>query len=117
MKNIIIGLLSGIISGMGIGGGTLLIPLLTIFQGIEQHVAQGANLLSFVPTAFIALIYHIKNKNIKTDIILYIIISGLIGSFIGSFISVLINSTLLKKMFAAFLLLMGIYELLSKEKK
>ncbi|WKV09248.1 sulfite exporter TauE/SafE family protein [Thermoanaerobacterium sp. CMT5567-10] len=116
MKLFIIGILAGIIGGMGIGGGTILIPGLTIFANIEQHLAQSINLLSFIPTAFIAILYHLKQKNIMTNIIFYIIISGLIGSFIGSYISIYINSYLLKKMFAMFLFIMGIYEIISKQK-
>ncbi|SNX52668.1 sulfite exporter TauE/SafE family protein [Thermoanaerobacterium sp. RBIITD] len=116
MKLFIIGLLAGVIGGMGIGGGTILIPGLTIFTGTEQHLAQSVNLLSFIPTASVALLYHLKHKNIKTKIILYIIITGLIGSFIGSFASIYISSNILKKMFALFLLLMGIYEIVSKQK-
>ncbi|MDI3311773.1 MAG: sulfite exporter TauE/SafE family protein [Thermoanaerobacterium sp.] len=116
MKLFIIGFLSGIIGGMGIGGGTILIPSLTIFANIEQHMAQSVNLLSFIPTASIALLYHLKQRNIVLNIILNIILSGLIGSFIGSYISIYINSYILKKLFAVFLFIMGIYEIISKQK-
>ncbi|MEG6565373.1 sulfite exporter TauE/SafE family protein [Thermoanaerobacterium saccharolyticum] len=116
MKLFIIGFLSGIIGGMGIGGGTILIPCLTIFANIEQHMAQSVNLLSFVPTATIALLYHLKQKNVVLNIILNIILSGLIGSLIGSYISIYINSYMLKRLFAVFLFIMGIYEIISKQK-
>ena len=59
---IIVGFFSGIISGMGIGGGTILIPAITILWGVDQKVAQITNLIYFIPTASIALILHIKNK-------------------------------------------------------
>lgn len=117
MKLIIIGLLSGIIGGMGIGGGTILIPGLTIFAGIEQHLAQSVNLLSFIPTALIALIYHFKNKNIEYRIIGFIIISGVAGSLIGAYLSAMIESNILKKLFAFFLFIMGLYEIISKQKR
>ena len=48
---ILIGLISGIISGMGIGGGTILIPALTIILSMEQNTAQAINLIYFIPTA------------------------------------------------------------------
>ena len=51
MMEIIIGILSGIVSGAGMGGGTILILLLSFLLGIEQHVAQGANLIFFIPTS------------------------------------------------------------------
>ena len=44
----LIGLVSGIISGMGIGGGTILIPALSIFFDYEQHTAQNFNLIYFI---------------------------------------------------------------------
>ena len=55
------GLATGILSAFGIGGGTLLLLWMTLFAGVEQHTAQGINLLYFLPTAAIALPAHIKN--------------------------------------------------------
>ena len=55
-------IVSGIAGGMGIGGGSLLIPALVFFSEISQHVAQSTNLIFFIPTAISALIIHIKNK-------------------------------------------------------
>ncbi|MDR1913813.1 MAG: TSUP family transporter, partial [Clostridiales bacterium] len=62
---VIIGLLSGIISGMGIGGGTILIPALCILYDTQQQTAQNINLIYFIPTAIIALITHVKQGNIE----------------------------------------------------
>ena len=108
----LIGLLSGIISGMGIGGGTILIPAYVLFLNIEQHLIQGINLLYFIPTAIVALIIHFRNKLIDFKIAFGIIIFGLIGSAVGGLISVSIPSFTLKKMFGVFLFLMGLYEFL-----
>ena len=66
MKEIIIGLVSGIVSGTGMGGGTILIFLLTYISGLEQHIAQATNLIFFIPTSIVAIIVNIKNKNIVT---------------------------------------------------
>ena len=55
MIEVLIGLISGIISGTGMGGGTILILLLSIFMGLDQHVAQATNLVFFVPTAIAAI--------------------------------------------------------------
>ena len=59
---IIIGVTGGVIGGMGMGGGTLLIPLLTLATGTEQHVAQAINLIAFIPLSVVALIIHARNK-------------------------------------------------------
>ena len=62
---LIAGIVGGILGGMGMGGGTLLIPLLTFFLDVSQKNAQAINLISFIPMAVIALILHAKNKLIN----------------------------------------------------
>ena len=69
MIEILIGMISGIVSGTGMGGGTILIFLLTFMMGIEQHVAQATNLIFFIPTSIVAIIINIKNKNIDLKLI------------------------------------------------
>ena len=59
---VIAGLFGGIVGGMGMGGGTLLIPIMTLFLGIDQHLSQAINLLVFIPTGILAVIIHAKNK-------------------------------------------------------
>ena len=56
----ILGFLSGIIGGMGMGGGTILIPALILFAHIDPKIAQSVNLLSSIPMTIFALIIHIK---------------------------------------------------------
>lgn len=108
----LIGLLSGIISGMGIGGGTILIPALTLFFGFEQKLAQNINLIYFIPTAIIAIITHSKNDNLEKKGLFKIILFGLIGALAGSFIAVNLDSKILRKIFGWFLLFMGFLEIL-----
>ena len=102
------GLISGIIGGMGMGGGTLLIPILTIFLGFKQKNAQAINLLVFIPMSLIALIIHIKNKLVDFKVGIPVILSGLIFSILGSYLASVLSNALLKKIFAIFLLLVGI---------
>lgn len=116
MLLVIIGLFSGVISGMGIGGGTILIPAMIIFTDLTQHYAQSVNLLSFIPIAITALFTHFKNKNIETTLCLPLIVFGVIGALIGSLLAVNLPSDLLKKLFGIFLLIMGIYEFFWKGK-
>lgn len=114
----IIGILSGMISGMGIGGGTILIPALLFLQDMTQQQAQGINLIYFVPTAVIAIVTHMKNKNMELQVIKQITFVGLLGAAAGAFLAVKMDASLLRKFFGGFLLLMGISELYkSKSKK
>ena len=102
------GLISGIIGGMGMGGGTLLIPILTIFLFFEQKSAQAINLLAFIPMSLIALFIHIKNKLVDFKVGLPIIATGIFFSIGGSYLASIINNEVLKKIFAVFLLIVGV---------
>lgn len=115
MKLFFIGLLSGIISGMGIGGGAILIPFLVFFTELNQQQAQGINLIVFIPVAIIALIIHFKEKNIEIQYTKFLVIGGIFGAIIGSLLAMKINPDALRRYFGIFLLFIGIYELIKKE--
>ncbi|MSS43253.1 sulfite exporter TauE/SafE family protein [Anaerosalibacter bizertensis] len=115
MKLFIIGFFSGIVSGMGIGGGTILIPSLILFTQLTQKQTQGINLIVFIPISIVALIVHYINKNIEFKLAFLIIIGGIIGALIGSSIAVKINPNILKKLFSILLLCIGISELFIKK--
>lgn len=115
MLLIIISIISGIIGGMGIGGGIILIPGLTIFLKTQQHIAQSINLLSFIPTAIVAIISHLKQGNIEKGITFKLIISGILGAVIGSFLAIKLPGDTLRRLFGVFLLVMGIYEVCCKK--
>lgn len=111
---ILVGIISGMISGMGIGGGTVLIPALTMLWNIEQKLAQSINLIYFIPTAIIALFSHNKQGNIDKKILPLIIIGGLAGAAIGSCFALKLNSEMLRKFFGGFLCIMGAVEIFKK---
>lgn len=117
MINVLIGLFSGIVSGMGIGGGAILIPALILTCGIEQKLAQGINLVYFLPTAIFALIVHIKNKNAELKTALLIGSFGVIGAIGGSLVALKLENDVLRRMFGIFLLLIGIREIYKGIKK
>lgn len=106
----IIGFLSGVISGMGIGGGAVLIPALVLICGASQQTAQGINLVYFLPTAAASLIIHIRNKNVELKTAAVIGISGIIGAIGGTMLAVCISGEILRKLFAVFLFVIGVYE-------
>ena len=108
---IVAGILSGVVAGMGMGGGTLLIPILTIFFSISQKLAQGINLLAFLPCAVVSLLIHIKNKLVDFKIGLPIIITGILASVGASFLAVSTNNKTLKILFGVFLLIIGVMQI------
>ena len=111
MKEIIIGLISGIVSGTGMGGGTILIFLLTFLMGIEQHTAQATNLIFFIPTSIVAIIVNIKNKNIDLKLATIISIFGILGAIIGANLSIHTNVKTLRRYFGIFLAIIAIHEI------
>jgi len=113
MKEILIGLLAGIVSGTGMGGGTILILLLTAVLGVEQHIAQATNLIFFIPTSIVAIITNWKYKLIDKKLALTISIFGAIGAAIGAITSNKTNVEALKKYFGIFLTAIAIWEIYS----
>lgn len=113
MFELLIGFISGIVSGMGMGGGTILILLLSFFVGLDQHIAQATNLVFFIPTAVASIIINAKNKNISWKEAIPIVIVGAIGAAISAQISSKMNVEILKKLFGAFLLMVAAYEIYS----
>ena len=111
-----IGFCAGIISGMGIGGGTILIPALLFLTEISQQQAQGVNLLYFIPTALVALMTHRKNGTLDMKTAKPLAAFGLLGAAAGAFLAVSMESEGLKRLFGGFLLLMGLRELFQKKK-
>ena len=113
MVEVLIGIVSGIVSGTGMGGGTILIFFLTIVLGIEQHIAQETNLIFFIPTSIIAIIVNLKNKNINLKLGIYIAIFGILGAIIGANIAIYTDVKYLKKLFGVFLLIIVVHEIYS----
>ena len=113
MLEVLIGFISGIISGTGMGGGTILILLLSIIMGLDQHASQATNLVFFVPTAIAAIFISLRKKNIDVKLGITIVIVGVVGATIGAIISSKMNVNLLRKIFGVFLLIIAIYEIYS----
>ena len=110
---VLIGIISGIVSGTGMGGGTVLILLLSMIAGIEQHVAQATNLIFFIPTSIVAIFTNFKNKLIDKKIALWVSISGIAGAILGAIVSSKIEVTILKKWFGIFLAIVTVFEIFS----
>ena len=108
---ILIGVVSGIITAIGLGGGTVLILLLTFGLGISQHVAQATNLLFFIPTAFTAVILNLKEKNIELNVGINLIFLGIIGAALGSICANHVDVGNLRRFFGCFLLCVAFHEI------
>ncbi len=108
---ILFGFLSGIIGGMGMGGGTLLVPLLS-FLDLEQKTIQAINLVSFVPMCCVALGFHAHNKLIKPKHIWWIVVPAVLAAVGGAFCAGIADNKILRLCFAVFLIAVGLWQLI-----
>ena len=105
------GAATGILSGFGVGGGSLLLIYMTSFAGVPQNLAQGINLLYFLPTAGAALPAHFKNGYVEKAALAPAILAGLAGTALAAWAATSIDTQLLRRCFGAFLLVIGLREL------
>ena len=105
---LLLGAATGILASWGIGGGTLLLLAMTLFLGVEQPTAQSINLLFFLPTAAVALLYHRKNGYLKKEVLKRCIPAGVLGAALASFAAGYLDTELLRKPFGVFLLLAAV---------
>lgn len=114
MVDILIGALTGVLSGFGIGGGTLLILWLTLFGGMNQLQAGGTNLAYFLASGSPALISHYKNGLIEKKAVIFCTIAGVPACICASLIASAVDVTILRRGFGVLLLFVGFKELFAK---
>lgn len=112
----VIGLLSGVCASLGIGGGFILLLYLTAAASMPQREAQLFNLLFFLPIAILSLTLHVKHHLVEWKAVWPAVFGGLLGVFIGVWLANILTNEGLAKLFAGFILLLGIRELFAKDK-
>ena len=101
------GLGASVISAWGVGGGTLLLLVMTLFLGVDQRTAQGINLLFFLPTAAGALVCHAKGGYLDKPTLKAAVPIAVAAALAGAWISNAVDVELLRKPFGVYLLLSG----------
>ena len=107
---ILFGFLAGVVGGMGMGGGTVLVPLLS-FLDLPQKTIQAINLVSFLPMCSVALIFHAKNKLVETKHVLWLIVPAIILAVVGALVADAASNEILRLCFAIFLIAVGVWQL------
>lgn len=113
---LIVGTVLGFLSGLGIGGGSLLILWLTLVLDADPSTARVINLLFFIPSALIACLLRMKQGALKIKSVLPAIIAGCIAAGTCASLSAQMDTQLLKKLFGIVLIAAGARELLYKGK-
>lgn len=113
---LIVGTTLGFLSGLGIGGGSLLILWMTMILHSDPQVARSINLLFFIPSALVACILRIKQGNLKIRPLLPAMLAGCAAAAVFSWISTILNVEVLKKGFGIVLIAAGLRELFYRSK-
>ena len=110
-----IGVAAGFLAGLlGVGGGILMVPAMVLLFGFDQHVAQGTSLLVIIPAALSGSYAHHRNGRLVLRDAAFLAAGGVIGAVAGSLFALSIEDQLLRRLFAAFLLVAGLRILLPK---
>jgi hypothetical protein len=106
---------TGILSGFGLGGGILLMIWMTAFGGLDQHAAQGCNLLYFPPCAAGSMAGHIKNKQISWREGFHVVGAGVPAALVGAFIATRVDAAPLRYGFTILTAFIGFRELFPRK--
>ena len=114
---VLAGFCTGILSAWGVGGGTLLLLLMTLFLGVDQSAAMAINLLYFLPTAAMGLLYHRKNGLLEKNVLRAAAPWGTAAAAAGALLSTAVDVSLLRRPFGIYLLLAAASLLCSHKQK
>ena len=110
------GLGASVVSAWGVGGGTLLLLVMTLFLGVDQRTAQGINLLFFLPTAASALVCHAKGGYLDKPTLKAAVPVAVAAALVGAWVSNAVDVEVLRKPFGVYLLLSGVSLVWPKKK-
>ena len=111
---VLTGIAGGILAGLGMGGGTLTIPLLVLALNVGQLTAQSANLFAFLPTGTLALFVHTKNGYIVLKDVAFLILPALLMATVASFFATMTSGEVLQKIYGGFLIAVAMVSLVAK---
>ncbi len=106
--NVILGLAVGALAGLlGVGGGTILVPILVLGQNIDQHTAQGVSLLMIVPVGIVGMASYARQGKLTVRGLPILLAGGAIGAFAGSLLAHKTQAPTLTRLFALLLFVMA----------
>lgn len=109
--------LLGVLTGLGTGGGSLLLLYLTLVLNMDSQVARAMNLLFYFPSALIACFFRLHSGQLQLKQLLPAIAAGCLCSGLFSLLGPRLDRTLLEKAFGVLLLWMGAKELFYRPRK
>lgn len=107
--DIVVGLMVGVVAGLlGVGGGTILVPILVLAEHVEQHLAQGTSLLMILPVGLVGFLSYARQQRLDTRGLPSLLVGGALGAFAGASLAHRIQAPMLSRLFALFLIGVGV---------
>lgn len=110
--DMIAGFIIGTMTGMGIGGGGLLVIYLTLLRGVQQLSAQSLNLYFFIIASAASLLIHFRRRRIEISRVIPAVAAGMIFAFLGSHTAGILPEELIRRLFGIMLIVSGALSLL-----
>ena len=107
---------AGILSAWGVGGGTLLLLMMTLLLGVDQRTAQGVNLLFFLPTAASALLCHWRGGQLDLPTVKTAVPWAVAAAALGAWAATAVDVEVLRRPFGVYLLFSAVMLLWPKKK-
>ncbi|MFC1517298.1 TSUP family transporter [Candidatus Margulisiibacteriota bacterium] len=112
---LLIGMIGGLIGGLlGVGGGTIYVPVLVLIYGTTQQLAQGISLGVMIPMACLGSYAYFRQGSVRLDIFWELVLGSIFGAFIGASFANHINGQLLQQIFSIALALIGLKMVMGK---
>jgi len=106
---ILLGLASGLLAGLfGVGGGVVIVPVLTVFFKLDIKDAIGTSLAVIVPTAVMGSYAHWRHGNVRLFEAGLVAVGAVVSAVIGASITAQLSSQTLKRLFAVLLIVMAV---------
>lgn len=109
--SILLSFLIAVLSGMGVGGGGLLMIVLTLLTDLPQLVAQGINLLFFLVSSGSSLLIHLRKRSIRGSAVVLMAAAGIVGAWLGAVLAPRLPDLLLRRIFGCLLIVSGMLSL------
>jgi uncharacterized membrane protein YfcA len=111
---VVIGVIAGVISGaLGVGGGIVMVPAMVLLMGMGQATAQGTSLVVILPTALSGAYTHYRHGLVLRRSIIMIGLVGALAAAGGGYLALHLDAQVLRRVFGAYLLLVGLRFLLT----
>lgn len=113
----LVGVAAGALAAtLGIGGGVIFVPALVLIADFEQQLAQGTSLAIIVPTTIIGAVVHARARRVDWPKVWLLSVGGIVGGLVGAQLALNVDETLLRRLFAVFLLLTA-FRMLSRTRR